>query len=294
MSEITICLKQYLSEENCRKIEELKKKCTDIEEVFLKLELEFKLNMSHKHKDEPYEYANEFFYYSGEALVGYLGICSFGGVAAELTGMVHPLYRKKGIFQRLYSLAKDECIRRNFKKILLVCDNRSSSGLSFIKSTGAVYAFSEYEMKFDNNYISEQQSEIVLRKASNIDAEEIARQNELYFGDTDKIVVMPEDEEKRGRIMYMVEAESSIIGKIKIDFDADQGFISAFGILPEFRKRGYGKQALKAALHILNENNIHKVGLEVAAENKNALNLYKSCGFEEQSVTDYYEDRTVQ
>lgn len=40
---------------------------------------------------------------------------------------------------------------------------------------------------------------------------------------------------------------------------------------------------------ILNQKNIHKAALEVAAENKNALNLYKSCGFAGSSVTDYYE-----
>jgi ribosomal protein S18 acetylase RimI-like enzyme len=103
---------------------------------------------------------------------------------------------------------------------------------------------------------------------------------------------MPEEEEERGRITYMVESEAGIIGKIKVDF-GDEGFISAFGILPEYRRKGYGRNALKEALNILNRNNIHMVGLEVAAQNINALGLYKSCGFEEQSVTDYYEVKSI-
>jgi ribosomal protein S18 acetylase RimI-like enzyme len=147
-------------------------------------------------------------------------------------------------------------------------------------------------MKFDSNSGFEGQSGIILRKASNSDAGEIARQNCIYFDNAGKSLIMPEEEEERGRITYMVESESGIIGKIKVDF-GDEGFISAFGILPEYRRKGYGRKALREALNILNRNNIHKVGLEVAAQNKNALELYKSCGFEELSVTDYYEVKSI-
>jgi ribosomal protein S18 acetylase RimI-like enzyme len=289
MSETTICLKQYVNKEDCRKINVLKNICTDEENIFLKLELEFKLNMSQMHKEESFEYINEFLYYSGETLIGYLGIFSFGGETGELTGMVHPQCRRKGIFKKLYSLALAECKRRNFKKTLLVCDNRSASGLSFIKTAGAAYAFSEYEMKLDSNYASEGEKDIVLRKAKNSDADEIAGQNCIYFGDSSRAVIMPEDEEKRNRITYMLELGSRVIGKIRTETNADEGFISGFGILPEYRRKGYGKQALKAALYMFNRDNIHNAALEVAAENKNALNLYKSCGFAEESVTDYYE-----
>lgn len=289
MSDEFICLKQYINDEDNWKLEELNGICIDKEEISLKLELDFKLNISPMHKDEPFQYVNEYLYYSGETLVGYIGICNFGGEAGELTGMVRPLYRRKGIFTRLYNLAKEECRRRGFKKILLVCDNKASSGQGFIRSTGAAYAFSEYEMKLTGNYTSEEGENIVLRKALNSDAKEIKRQNNIYFGDTSRTVIMPEDEEKRKRITYMIELDSKVIGKIRVNFSTDEGFISGFGILPEYRSKGYGREAIKATLHILNKNNIHNAALEVAAQNKNALNLYKSCGFVEQSVMDYYE-----
>ncbi len=189
--------------------------------------------------------------------------------------MVHPLYRRKGIFKRLYSLAMEEYKRRNFKKMLLVCDNRSSSGLAFINTTGAVYALSEYEMKLEGNYVSEEESDVVLRKAINSDADEIARQNNIYFGDTSGLVIIPEDDEKRNRITYMIELGSQVIGKIRVKISDNEGFLSGFGILPEYRNKGFGKQALKSTLNILNKKNIHNVALEVAAENKKALNLYK-------------------
>jgi GNAT superfamily N-acetyltransferase len=128
MAETTICLKQYINQEDYRKIEELRKACTEKEDIFLKVELDFMINISLTHSDEPFENINEFFYYSGDTLAGYLGIYNFGGVAAKITGMVHPLFRGKGIFRILYNLAINECIRRKFGKILLVCDRRSDSG----------------------------------------------------------------------------------------------------------------------------------------------------------------------
>ncbi|KLU62944.1 putative N-acetyltransferase YycN [Peptococcaceae bacterium CEB3] len=290
MSEF-ICLKQLIDEEDFEKINELKTICINQENMFLKLELEFKLNISLMQKQESFDYVNEFFYYSGETLVGYLGIFSLGGETGELTGMVHPLYRRKGTFLRLYNLAREECKRRNMRKVLLVCDKGSSSGLAFIEATGAAYSFSEYEMKvkLDKKYISQKEKSVVLRKAVNSDADEIAKQDYICFGNRSGTEMMPEDDEKRNRITYMIETDSRVIGKIRVELNADDGFISGFGILPEYRNRGYGRQALKAALDLLNENNARNVALEVAAHNKNALNLYRSCGFVEESVTDYYE-----
>lgn len=290
MSKITICFKPRLNAKDCQAINGLKKLCIDEEDMFLKLELEYKLGLSQSDNAESAD-ANEFFYYLNDILIGYLGIFSIGGQVAELTGMVHPLHRRKGVFKRLYSLARAECRRRNFQQTLLVCDNRSSSGLAFIKSTGAEYAVSEYEMRCTENYVSDEERDIVLRKATNLDADEIGRQNSIYFGITDRIVILPEEEEKRNRITYMIELASRVIGKIRVEFSADEGFISGFGILPEYRNKGYGRQALKATLALFNNYSIHNVALEVAAQNKNALSLYKSCGFAEESVTDYYEVR---
>lgn len=289
MKEISYCLKQYINEEDYNKLEQLKNICIKDEELFLKIELDYKLNVIQLNREDSYMDVNEIFCYLGEDIIGYIGICNFSGIEAEITGMVHPLYRRKGIFTKLYNLAMEECKRRKFNSTLLVCDNKSASGLEFIKSTGAAYSFSEYEMELDNNYALEESKYITLRKASNNDAEEISTQNTIYFGGAYKLEVMPEDEEKKNKITYMIELNFKVIGKIKVDTDKEEGFISGFGILPEYRGKGYGRNALRSALHILSKNNIQSVALEVAAENKNALNLYKSCGFEEKSVTDYYK-----
>ena len=62
--------------------------------------------------------------------------------------------------------------------------------------------------------------------------------------------------------------------------------------MPDFRGKGYGKAALKEAIRLINEKNIYEVGLDVECKNNTALNLYKSCGFEEKSVMNYYKYNT--
>lgn len=97
-------------------------------------------------------------------------------------------------------------------------------------------------------------------------------------------------EEDSGKDIYMVERNGGIIGKINIEYSHHSAFISGVGILPEFRRKGYGKAALKAALQIITEKkNIFETELDVECKkNHGALNIYKHCGFEEQSVMDYY------
>ena len=40
----------------------------------------------------------------------------------------------------------------------------------------------------------------------------------------------------------MVELKEAIIGKIKVEYSDNSAFICGFGILPDFRCKGYGKQ----------------------------------------------------
>lgn len=262
---------------------------------------------------------NEFMYFNEEEIIGYIGIGSFGGGPVEVNGMVHPEYRRKGVFKTLSQLVISEWKRRNLDSMLLLCDRKSSSGQEFIKKTGAHYKFSEYEMYLEENNlksIQRQECGIILRKATNKDAYEIARQNKIYFNkefenyendvknnDLDimsteeqvsmlnKGIILPEEEEKKGMIIYLAEKDEKIIGKVNIQLISRIGGIYGLGVLPEYRGQGFGRQILTMAIEKLKEQKPMKIMLQVAAENLNALNLYRSCGFRETSTMDYYEMR---
>lgn len=283
-----ICLKNKIEDADYQEIKALENLCVESDKVDLKLELEYKLTIK-KSNGSPAKAINEFLYYADGMLVGYLGVSNFGGCEAEINGMVHPEWRRKGIFTRLCSLAKDECRRRKYEKILLLSDDKSDPGKGFIHTNGAKYAFSEYKMKLEGNFGSIEGMKSTIRKAKNSDAKEIGKMNSVFFGDPDIHISDLEEEERNNRITYLCELEENSIGKIVLEISEDAAYIYGFGILPEYRGLGFGREALVAALDIINKMSIKNVYLDVAAKNSRALKLYKSCGFVEKSVMNYYE-----
>jgi ribosomal protein S18 acetylase RimI-like enzyme len=183
--------------------------------------------------------------------------------------------------------------------MLLLSDRNSVSGQKFIAEVGAQYKHSEYEMFLKKDApvaTPEQLAGIVFRKATNADAYEIARQNAIYFNEEEEIssedMILPEEEERRGMTSYLVEKEGQIIGKVNLQLTSKLGAIFGLGVLPEHRRKGYGRALLLLAIEKLKEARAQEIMLQVAAENSNALNLYKSCGFEGTSTMDYYELRS--
>lgn len=293
-----IKLKENINKEDYELINKLQKECIDSDKVALKLELDYKLASSNE-SSKITNNTNEFMYFDGEKLIGYIGIGSFGGfnTPIEVNGMVHQDYRKQGVFKKLSELVIDEWKRRNSSNMFLLSDRISKEGQEFIKNLGATYNHTEYEMYFRKEGPSESSkgtSNLTFRKAKNEEAHELAKQDAIYFGeevpeenDKEKMI-LPEEEEKKGIRTYLAEKDNEIIGKVRLEL-TDKGGIYGLGVLPKHRRKGYAREMLKFAVNTLIEDGAKEVMLQVDSENPNALNLYKSCGFVETSVMDYYE-----
>lgn len=285
-------------------INALQMQCSHEDQITLKLELDYKLADALNTADKTgIRDINEFMCFDGDQLIGYIGICSFGGASAplEITGMVHPEYRRRGIFSKLNELVIAECKRRNAGGILALCDIKSIPGHKFLDKIGAAYKYSEYEMYLNDKSCeinAERLRGISFRKAANEDASEIARQNAVYFGDSaerenndvpSEKILLPEDEERRGMTIYIAQKDDLIIGKAHLQLINGIGGIYGLGVLPKSRGKGFGRALLLNAIEKLKEANAKEIMLQVAAENAKALSLYRSCGFQETSVMDYFE-----
>lgn len=305
-----IKLKEYLDFKDCQLISGLERECT-LERVALKLELDYKLaTAAEKAPQAAMQAFNELMYFDGETLIGYLGIGNFGGAGSmpELNGMVHPKYRRHGVFQMLSTLAIGECRRQKINSVLLLCDRQSDNGQRFIEKTGARYHHSEFEMYLRNASTERKKDsapEIAFKKATNQDAREVARHNAIYFGEerndeyhpaldgeTDAStqgLLMPEEEERKGMTIYFAICGEQVIGKVHLQLIAGVGGIYGLGVLPQFRGKGFGRAVLLCAVEQLKKAGAKDIMLQVATGNANALHLYESCGFVTTSTMDYFE-----
>ncbi len=239
----------------------------------------------------PTNVITDFLYYQDGLLIGFLGMYIFNKYETEISGMMHPDYRLNGIFSQLLAAAKDECIRRNFQRLLLMCEKSSPSGQNCLKQIGARYSFTEYKMRLDpTRTIPTSEKQLTLRKAG---IEDIKIRAEIFSQCHDRPLDNLEEfysfADEENSFIYVAELAGEVIGHISASNVDGEIVIFGFGILSAYRGRGYGREILNSFVELLKTIPHTSINLEVASENDRALNLYKSCGFTAYTAYDYYE-----
>ena len=90
---------------------------------------------------------------------------------------------------------------------------------------------------------------------------------------------------------YLAEHDGVQIGQIGVigpDDPAGGVYLRGFGVVPEQRRRGYGRQLLAATLQAMRSEGQTRFSLDVATDNAQALSLYESCGFRTTNIYDYH------
>ncbi len=276
--------KQGLSQAELAEIEQLAQLCNSEDGLDLKLNWE---TLRGRSKSE----TNDFLYYEQNTLIGFLGLYVFNSREAEVSGMVHPAYRRRGIFTQLLSAAQDEIRRRLIPTMLLIVEHTSSSGQAFVKQRAIIYDHSEYKMVLEQFRQPAGFDEwLQFREARVDDLPALKQITAEAFG-------MADDEvdwysvhalENSARRYYLATLTNVVIGKLDVSLEGQSAFIYGFAVLPEYRGRGYGRQILARTIQELLAQGRKRIALEVATENRHALSLYQACGFRETGSYDYY------
>ncbi|WP_249870657.1 GNAT family N-acetyltransferase [Oceanobacillus saliphilus] len=270
-----------LTMKQLKAIEELQQICEAEDTIRLKLNWDMLRNRS---VDEE----NDFFYLDNGKLIAFLGLYGFG-TKVELCGMVHPAYRRRGIFSDLFSKALYRCKDSHYREILLNAPGNSNTAKEFLDSVTCEYAFTEYQLQWEKIELSGMDDIHVRPSVSHEDRNAEIQLDVHCFG-------FSEDESKayNNRIrleeeqqFYIIEADDKTVGKIRVAHEALEAWIYGFAILPEYQGRGYGRKALKKTVMKEYESG-YPIFLEVEATNSHALGLYESSGFRKIYAQDYY------
>ncbi|WP_409304531.1 GNAT family N-acetyltransferase [Peribacillus sp. SCS-155] len=261
-------------------IKQLQHVCEHVEDIHLKL------NWDMLTERKPGE-KNDFFRYAGDTLIAYIGLYEFGDVV-ELCGMVHPAYRRKGIFTELFYEAVKDLNRNGNKQVLLNAPSESETAKAFLRSIPCQFKITEYQMKWKGGS-HEAFEDIELRTATPDDIEfEISLDVQCFHFDekgardfNERVKQQPHQQS------YIIEWNEYSVGKLRVDHTTGDAWIYSFAVLPEFQGQGIGRKTLKRILEAESKKGMG-VYLDVEAENSHALRLYESCGFKAFAAQDYY------
>jgi ribosomal protein S18 acetylase RimI-like enzyme len=252
--------------------------------------LDLKLNWNIL-RNRPSNQLNDFLYYADGQLVGFLALFSFNSQEGEISGMVHPSYRRRGIFSALFAAARLEASRRGLPTLLLIVEQASPAGQAFARALPITYDHSEYKMVQEEPRLPDTHSErLQFRAARPEDTPIMSHITAQAFNiPEDEVNWYSEESLSQPNYRYYVGSlDGTVIGKIDIHLSEESALILGFAVLPEYRGQGYGRQMLARTIQEILNSGRHHIWLEVVTENKRALSLYQSCGFKETGGYDYY------
>ncbi len=291
MSQVQGLVKKSILEQAEREeIGQLTDLCNHYEDLYMRLDFGML-------RARPGDVVTDFLYYRDGRLVGYLGLDNWGAEEREVVAMVHPDFRRQGIFNALFDATKEECVGSGIHRLDLVCERSSLAGQACAKAVGTRPGFSEHEMFLanfrDSNTFDER---IFFRQAARGDLDALVTVQAASFNDPElfvraKLLQFWQDPQRHFYLATFGEGEVSckeLVGSLRLD-EFEQGIgIYAFGVVPDYRRRGYGRQMLEEAIRIVRSEGQKPIMLDVEVDNVAAIALYTSCGFQIKTTYDYY------
>lgn len=271
-----------LTQQQLVEIKQLQEECEQEESFQLKLNFDMLENRS-KDKQE------DFLHYEEGKLAAFLGSYYFGN-KVELCGMVHPKFRRKGIFSRLLALSLEEVQKQNVEKILLNAPTESASAKEFLKTISCTFEVAEYQMKWHRTDLVVDDTVTIRPAVSEEDDTAEIQLDKLGFGMNEQQAqeMQAWTKENSSDQRLIIEAEGRICGKMRVSELNEEAWIYGFAIYPELRGKGIGRRALAQVVKMENQKGL-PIFLEVEAKNAHALGLYESCGFKTYHSQDYYK-----
>ena len=234
----------------------------------------------------PTDQVRDLLWWDGEQLLGFLGIYGFNWQHLELTGMVHPDARRRGIAKALFAAALPICREQEKDRLLTVVPRTSPGGRQFALGAGMSYEHSEHALTLAVRPGGTATSELNLRQAT---PEDIPTLSELYLDGFGDARVDPERLAGERSLTLMIDRAGVAVGTVALALDGERSAIYGFVVGAEQRRKGIGREVLRRICQDQFDAGASHVDLEVEVDNDRALGLYTTVGFEPVTTEDYYQ-----
>jgi ribosomal protein S18 acetylase RimI-like enzyme len=232
------------------------------------------------------DHVEDLLWWEDDELVGYLGLYAFES-PLEVTGMVDPRVRRRGIATKLLTAAMTLGAQRNQGSVLLVVPGTSVGGRALALRHGGTFTRSEHAMELVGEPVTgTDDPHFRLRRAGPADTASVAAllQSGLSGPAPDLADRLASSRERT----WLIEADGQAVGTIRLTRTAEVGGVYGFVIAPAWRGQGLGRDVLRRVCRQLRAEGATRIGLDVAVDNDRALGLYTSLGFTPIASEDYY------
>jgi len=240
-------------------------------------------------RSRPADQVQDVLWWEGDTLLGFLGVYAFGAPIAEVTGMVDPRARRRGIATALLDAAMPLCRERSYTRALLVAPRTPPAAGALALGRGGVLDHSEHALQLDGEPApGPTDPRVTLRPMATADRRTVDDLLRIGFG-WERPAPDDDDPAAADRAdTLVVELDGEPIGTLRQSRDVDVVGVYGFVIHPDHQGRGIGGDVLRRVCRQARAEGASRVRLEVAVENDRALGLYTSVGFRRVATEDYY------
>lgn len=226
-------------------------------------------------------------YYHQSELIGFLAVFFFYEGACEVSLMVHPAWRKRGIAGQMLA---EVLVDIHVDKLIFSAPDADDKDKFLTR--GMSFYDSEYQMlRYSDKLLAYDESLCTIRLATEGDLDTLSYIHNQCFSDTSVIDASQRISALYRDTMYQLliaEQAGYAVGKIHRCEEEDRLRIMDFAVLPAMQKKGVGGQLLIHCINYALLKNKPVVMLEVKYDNQSAIDLYKRFGFDMTNVVNYW------
>lgn len=231
-----------------------------------------------------------FLHYKENKLVGFLAAFFPTDTEVEITGFVHPAYRRGGIFSSLVAEARKTYQGHRFLQMLLQVESTCASGKAYIHARAPLIDRTEYLLVLSKSRwlgmeIPRIQGGTLMEATGKALKSYSQTATRLLKEDASCISKMVNDPTRKG---YLYLYKNKPLGVLQSRAEDTKGImLHGIAIDEAYRGQGHGRTMLALALDGLFRSSV-SISLEVDAQNPRALGLYRALGFEIDFQVDYH------
>lgn len=237
------------------------------------------------------DYNSHFICFDDNRWLGFLSHFIFYANGSDVTGCVHPAFRRQKIFWRLWQMAQQNQHATNRSwQWYFICADELPSGLAFVKSlhakltqSEAIYCRTTQEKLHSLSALSSHHhnDDISVRLAAMLDLDAMSQlQMQCFSTDHSAIKAqLTQQLQDPHRKILLLYGQKKLIGKAHLRCHCGL-WLHDFCIAPSMRRQGFANILLHHVFRVAHDFNFDRLWLEVDLDNQPAIALYQATQFQ--------------